>query len=242
MTLTILTILLSWLVGSFVGGLTGIGTLMIVLPVLTFVLPVQVAILVCCLTVPAIDVVMCVRYWSFCRWKSLVPLYVGLVPGALVGLWILTVLPARLLEGSLGVLLLIFLLWQQVGHVSRGGEGWLSAGIAGGLSGLLGTAISVDGPPVGAYGLYAGWSPTVYLGTLYCYFIIRSLVTCVLQAGAGLYTPDVLQAVLWSIPAAVLGTILSFPVVNRIRASVFRSVVKLVIALGGIVCIVHALA
>ena len=95
-------------------------------------------------------------------------------------------------------------------------------------------------PPVGAYGLYAGWAPRVFLGTLGVFFIIRASLTCVLQAGAGLYTPEVLRYAAYGLPATVLGTLCAFPFVKRINPEPFRKVLQGIIAIAAIVCIWRA--
>ena len=107
-------------------------------------------------------------------------------------------------------------------------------------AGLLGTAISFDGPPAGAYGLYMGWKPRVFLGTLGVFFVIRGAFTVILQACAGFYTPEVLGYVYYGAPGVVLGTLLSFPVADRIPQGAFRRIWLVVIGVAGLVCLVRA--
>lgn len=108
-------------------------------------------------------------------------------------------------------------------------------------SGLLGTAIAFDGPPVGAYGLCMGWEPRVLLGTLGVFFVLRATVTLVLQGMAGFYTPTVLTCAMYGAPGVILGTCIAFPVVKHISQQAFRKVLLCVIAVAGLVCLVRAL-
>ena len=113
--------------------------------------------------------------------------------------------------------------------------------VAGFGSGLLGTAIAFDGPPVGAYGLCMGWEPRVLLGTLGVFFVLRATVTLVLQGMAGFYTPTVLTCAMYGAPGVILGTCIAFPVVKHISQQAFRKVLLCVIAVAGLVCLVRAL-
>ena len=102
------------------------------------------------------------------------------------------------------------------------------------------TAISFDGPPIGAYGLCMGWEPRVFLGTLGVFFVIRGSLTVILQATAGFYTPEVLGYALYGAPGVILGTLLAFPVAKRIPQETFRKVLLVIIGVAGAVCLVRA--
>ena len=100
-----------------------------------------------------------------------------------------------------------------------------------------GTAISFDGPPAGAYALWCGWEPRQALGTLGVFFVLRSLITCSLQAWSGLYTEQILTYAAYGFPACVLGVLCAFPVVRRVRGEIFRRFLMAVVAAGGLVCL-----
>ena len=143
---------------------------------------------------------------------------------------------------AVGLLLLYYVYWQKTFR-ARGGIAHPRAlgAVAGFGSGLLGTAIAFDGPPVGAYGLCMGWEPRVLLGTLGVFFVLRATVTLVLQGMAGFYTPTVLTCAMYGAPGVILGTCIAFPVVKHISQQAFRKVLLCVIAVAGLVCLVRAL-
>lgn len=109
------------------------------------------------------------------------------------------------------------------------------------MGGMLGTCVNIDGPVVAIYGLQAGWQPLIFLGTTSIYFLLRILVTCTMQASAGLYTTEILHYVFFCVPFVVLGILLSMPVVKRVNAETFRKVVQAVIVLAGILCLGRAI-
>lgn len=232
----------AWFAGAFVGGLCALGTAMVAVPVIALFLPVKTDILIACIQAPALSGLLFLLNWRHCRWKSLIPMVAGIVPGAVAGLWTIQAVPGVWLELAIGILLAFFLCWQQFGRTVPGRESWALGIGAGALSGFLGTSISFEGPPVGAYGLYAGWPPREFLGTLGAFYFARAAAGFALQWKAGLYTPEVLHYGLWALPFSLAGTLLAFPVVRAIRIGAFRIILKCVILAGAAGCLGRSLA
>ncbi|PKN40955.1 MAG: sulfite exporter TauE/SafE family protein [Deltaproteobacteria bacterium HGW-Deltaproteobacteria-18] len=227
-----------WLVGGFVSGVSGIGGAMIAVPIAATFIPMHELIPLTCITNVAMDGCLACLHFRHCRMSAMLPMLLGSIPGAFAGLFALQMLSGAILQGAVGALLLCYVYWQLTFRIKAArAESWGYGGAAGFGSGLLGTAISFDGPPVGAYGLYVGWQPRVFLGTLGVFFILRGSMTCALQAGAGLYTQAVLGYALYGVPATMLGTLCAFPVIRHIPVAHFRRLLLLVIALAGLVCL-----
>lgn len=241
MDIPVLMVVLAWFVGGFISGASGIGGAMIALPIASLFIPIQDVIALSCILNLVMDGMIAALHFRHCKVRALYPLFAGAIPGSIIGLFILKMVPGSMLQGMTGVLLLAFVLWQcKAAFSQHGQESWLKGGLAGFASGVLGSSISFDGPPVGAYGLYAGWAPRVFLGTLGVFFIIRASLTCVLQAGAGLYTPEVLRYAAYGLPATMLGTLCAFPFAKRINPVPFRKILQGIIAAAAIVCIWRA--
>ena len=242
MDTTSLIVFLCWFAGGFVSGLTGIGGAMVAVPAAALVLPMHVVIPLSCILNAAMDGSLAFMHFRHCRVKALWPLLLGALPGSFAGLYILQMVSDAVLQGAVGVLLVVYVLWQRVAKAgSKKEDSWILGGTAGFGAGLLGTAISFDGPPAGAYALYHGWSPREVLGTLGVFFLVRSLFTCLLQAQAGFYTPQVIGYAMYGIPACMLGAVCAFPVVKRIRVELFRRALMAVIVVAGLVCLWQAL-
>ena len=215
--------------GTFVAGLCGVGGFMLSMPVMALFFPFHTVVLACSMAAPCLCLLLLARYAKYCRWRSRVPMLMGAVPGAVVGVWIIATVDGAVLQLILGLVMLVFLVWQQWGKRAQGGESWRLGGLTGFISGILGTSISVDGAPVGAYGLYAGWSPFAFMGTVSCYYFLRSILSFVAQASAGLYNAEVAHVAMYVLIGSVIGTLLSFPVLNRCNVTVFRNIVKIVL-------------
>jgi len=232
----------SWLVGGFVSGVSGIGGALVAVPFAAMFIPMHELIPLSCLLNLIMDGCIACMHFRHCRVSAMWPMIVGSLPGSIIGLFILQFVSGSILQGAVGALLLYYVYWQHTFRVDEThSESWTYGGAAGFGAGLLGTAISFDGPPVGAYGLYVGWSPRAFLGTLGVFFVIRSTITCGLQAGAGLYTPAVIEYAMYGIPATIIGTLCAFPVVKHINLDTFRKVLMGVIVLAGTVCLGRSL-
>ena len=167
-----LAVFLSWLCGGFVAGVTSMGAALFAVPITAFFLPMQDAVLLSCLSLPFMMIAIVGLNVRACRLKSILPLLAGTVPGSVAGLWILEALPDRTLRICVGLILVLFPVWHAAARIKPRGENWRAALAAGFLSGVLGTSTSFDGPPAAAYGLYAGWPPSVMLGTLGLYYLL----------------------------------------------------------------------
>ena len=145
----VLVVVLAWFVGGFVSGASGIGGAMIALPLAALFIPIQVVIALSCILNLVMDGAIAAMHFRYCKVRALYPLFAGAIPGSIIGLFILKMVPGSMLQGMTGILLLAFVLWQSRSRVSQTGqESWLKGGIAGFASGVLGSAISFDGPPV----------------------------------------------------------------------------------------------
>jgi hypothetical protein len=83
-------------------------------------------------------------------------------------------------------------------HDSRG---WLF--VCGFLSGVLGGAYGVNGPPLVLYGNARGWSAKHFRATLQAYFLPASLFGIAGYAFRGLLGWPVLRLFLFSLPAVI---------------------------------------
>lgn len=223
--MTEICVFFAWIAGGFVSGVSGIGGAMVAFPFLAMLLPVHEAIALTCIVNMVMDICLASLHFRFCRVSALWPMLLASVPGSFAGLYILQICSGPVLQGAVGLLLLYYVYWQKTFR-ARGTIAHPRAlgAVAGFGSGLLGTAIAFDGPPVGAYGLCMGWEPRVLLGTLGVFFVLRATVTLVLQGMAGFYTPTVLTCAMYGAPGVILGTCIAFPVVKHISQQAFRKV------------------
>ena len=148
--MTEICVFLAWIAGGFVSGVSGIGGAMVAFPFLVMLLPVHEVIALTCIVNMVMDLCLAGLHFRFCRVSALWPMLLASVPGSFAGLYILQVCSGPVLQGAVGLLLLYYVYWQKTFRV-RGSIAHPRAlgAVAGFGSGLLGTAIAFDGPPVG---------------------------------------------------------------------------------------------
>ncbi len=229
----------AWFLAGFVNGIGGMGAAMVAVPIITGIMPSEMLTPVACIIVFFIS---CHMTWNFrqgCLYSSLKQMLIGMVPGSLVGLGMLILIPTYSMQLLTGIVMLAFVLWQftrKMNTIQR--PETLGKSMATGFtSGVLNTSISFGMPPIGVYALYLGWTPLQTVGTTNVFSIFAYLFACATQASAGLYTQEVLIWAAYGVPASMLGIALSMPLARRINAATFKRVLLLVIAAGGLTCL-----
>jgi uncharacterized membrane protein YfcA len=125
-------------------------------------------------------------------------------------------------------------------HLDHDSRAWLL--LCGFLSGVMGGAYGLNGPPLVVYGNLRRWSASHFRATLQAYFLVASLIVTIGYAAKGM-----LDARLWRyfqcciptvVPAIFLGRHLNMKLGN---GSFFRYVYILLAAVG-VVLIVQTIA
>jgi hypothetical protein len=133
-------------------------------------------------------------------WRLILASFLG-VP---LGLWLLTDAPETLVKGILGILLVLFGLYNLSSlHLpTLRQQGY--AYPVGFISGVLGGAYNTNGPPIIVYGVLARWSPDRFRATLQGYFLATGPLILAGHWAAGLWTVEVLRLFIYSLPLVLL--------------------------------------
>jgi uncharacterized membrane protein YfcA len=142
----------------------------------------------------------------------------------------------------LGILILAYGLFGLVRPEARirGEKPWVPWAV-GWTAGVLGGAYNTNGPPVVAYGMLRGWPPERFRATLQGYFLPTGLMILAGHGFAGMWTGEVLEFYLYSLPAIVFGVVLGGLVNRKLTQSLFSKLVYGFLAAMGVVLLVRAL-
>lgn len=227
------------LVASVLGGAAGFATSLLSTPLLLLAgldLPSVVVVNLSATLVSRLVVV--VRDRSYIDVSRVVPLALGVVPGAWLGAMVISSLDPWVLHLGAGVLIaglgLVLLLTPRVsgGRPARRGVR-VGAGLAGGF---LATSTSLNGPPVAILLGREGLEPRRFIADLAAYFVVGNTVSLIILGVHGRIPVDLLWPGLpVLIVAAVVGNQVGRRLTARVSAASFRLVTCVLVIVSGVV-------
>jgi hypothetical protein len=224
---------LALLLGAFTQSMTGFGSALVAMAILPSLLGLEVAAPVVAATGLVLESLLTLRYRQALRvdaiWRALVASLVV----APVGVVLLRQVDERVALFALGLLIALYALYALVGFRLPELTHPLWAWIAGALSGLLGGAYNTAGPPIIVYGNCRGWDAAQFKSNLSGFFVINSLFVTASHFFNGSFTPDVTRAILFCLPATLIGFLLGQSMDKWLNPELFRKIVlALLIILG----------
>ncbi len=238
----ILWLAFSWLLGGFVHGVTSIGASMVAMPLITFITAPKEAILIACISSGVVPLALSIIYRRFILWKETLWLSAGCLIGIPAGVAMLTRLSGPVLLFAIGVMLLFFVAWQTLSHHVRAALPFhpAAAFFAGFLGAFLTASTSLGGPAVAVYAAFRGWEQKNALASTSMYFNVVNGSVVLMQWHSGLYDQGVFDAVSVSLTAAVVGVLISIPVVRHMPQAIFRKLLLLMIFASGLTLVGRA--
>lgn len=233
----------AWLIGGFIHGVTSIGGGMIAMPVVTFLTSPSDAILISCLTGFIIPLALAIIYRRHILWREVLFLSLGCLPGIPAGIALFTAVSGPALLFGVGSMLIFFVVWQYLSRKVRPTLPYhpISAFIAGVAGAFITSCTSLGGPILAVYAALRGWEKEHALASTSMFFNLLNVGLIFGQWHAGLYSQSLITAVSVSLPSAVLGVLISIPVVKRMPQQAFRKLLLGMILLSGFVLLYRSL-
>ncbi len=229
-----------FLSASLLQGLTGFGSALLAMPLLTLFMDFKSAVPLCLLNGMIITGFLTFQLRRHLTLKNLGPLLAGALPGIVFGTFLLKNLPVKILQICLGLLLVLYCTWALLRPPLRRKLGLAWSYTAGFASGAIGAAISASGPPVIIFASLADWDKDEVKSTLSGFFLSSGLATLASQYISGLLTPHILYTFTFTAPWVMAGTWLGSMVYKQLDARRYLRLVILTLLGLGIVLIVRA--
>jgi uncharacterized protein len=160
--------------------------------------------------------------------------------GIPLGLLLLKLLAESTIKSVLAVVIISFSAYSLFSRREYELNDDRFAWLFGFISGVLGGAYGMNGPPLVIYGSLRRWSPERFRATLQGYFLPASLIGMVGYWLAGLWTPSVTRFYLVSLPAVIAATFLGRVINRRIPAPRFLLYVHCGLILIGVILLLQA--
>jgi len=193
-------------IATLVRSTFGFGEALIAVPLLSFILPLDIAVPMSVMLSVAIALLVVVQDHKKIDVKSAKYLVLAALIGLPAGLGMLLYGNDKLIKIGLGILLIAYSAYALTAKNTQAKTGdhnslWLwTCGIA---SGVLGGAFGINGPPLVVYGKIKGWNPSEFRATLQGYFLSVSFISVVGYYFKDLITEEVVLYFLKSIPVMI---------------------------------------
>jgi len=219
---------------GFIQGLSGFGSVLLSLPLLTLFLDIKTAVPVVALLGLALTIFLLVQLRQHWDWKKIYPLCLGSIPGIPMGVLFLNRTDGQLIQWTVGAVLITYAMYGLLLNptVKKIGRAWAySFGFA---AGFLGGAIGASGPPVIVYTSLQPWTKDQIKVTLQGFFIISGILVVLSQALTGLVTGQVLFYSLIGLPSLLIGTWMGSLLYGRIGEETFRKIILIMLGFLGL--------
>jgi uncharacterized protein len=230
-------------VATLIRSTFGFGEALIAVPLLALRLPVTIAAPLAVLVSTVIAAVVLVQDWRHVEVRSAMGLIFSALPGIPLGVWLLARGNEHVIKSVLGVVIISFSIYALTAgtarHLPDDHYGWLLG--CGFLSGVLGGAYGMNGPPLAIYGALRRWSPQHFRATLQGYFLPASLAGLIGYAALGLWRAPLTRYFLFSLPAMAAAILLGRVINQRMKGPGFFRVVYVGLIAVGSVLLVQAI-
>ncbi|MDM8519265.1 sulfite exporter TauE/SafE family protein [Anaerolineales bacterium HSG6] len=211
----------------------GFGDALLAMPLLAFIWSMQtVSPLVAFLGVTVSFIVLW-QDWHKVDFKAAWRLIIASTLGIPLGLWILTNAPESIVKRVLGTILILFGLYNLLkpSLFSLKNDNW--GYLFGFIAGMLGGAYNTSGPPVVIYGTLRCWPPDQFRATLQGHFLFTAVLIFLGHGIQGLWTWQVFQLYLFSLPGILLAIFLGGKLNQRLDPEQFTRLLYMgIIVLG----------
>lgn len=221
--------------GAFVEGITGIGFFMICMSVLISLYDYQTVMFALKLLAITQGGILVLTHRREVQWKTMAAPVLAGIPGSLIGLKLLSVLPVEFLQRALG-LFLVFISVQALLIRERSGirptlrNGCL-AGIA---SGFLSGTLNLPGPPLVLYYLGCLKDKNLYFATICATFLCQNIFQTAIYAAGGSISTPVFVLFLHAAPGCLTGYYLGRCVFSRVNIEKIKRWIYLIMAIMGL--------
>src|SRR5258706_12527006 len=201
-------IALATFAAGLVRGLTGFGGAMIMIPVLSVFLGPIVAVPVLNLVDAATSLPMLPPAMRRCRWREVIPLFIGAVLLLPLGVHLLKVVDPVLLRHVMAVLILVMALVMAFGLRYHGEPNRLVSLAVGAVLGLLSGALWLSGPPIVLFWLGGQANALTARANVIAYFGLMTVAVIATMIWSGLFTGLAIGLSVLLMPLYALGLIL----------------------------------
>jgi uncharacterized membrane protein YfcA len=235
MTSVIILTIVALFLSAIIRQISGFGFALVSMPLVTLVLGIRAATPFVAVAATTVGLLMISSNWREADRKALWQLSGVALLGVPLGIVLFGILPEEWVKRGLGVLLLGYSLYAIVQpKLPLVQKGWVTV-LCGFTSGILTGAYNTGGPPVVVYGTLRHWTPEQFRATLQLFFLLVSLLAMIGHGLAGLWSAEMWQLYLYSLPGLLLGQLMGNQLHRVIPRQHFSRIVYGMLIVTGLV-------
>lgn len=226
-----------FLLAGFIQGMTGFGSALVAMPLLSLFIDIKSAVPLCILNSVVITTFLTLKMRQHLDKKKILPLCIAAVPGVIVGSTLLKHVNSALIRTGLGLMLISYSLYNLFSNPKprKLHKAW--SFVVGFLSGAIGAAFSAGGPPTIIYSTLNDWNKDEIKATLTGFFLFNSYLIATVHAVTGLTTLKIMSYLMISAPFALLGTVLGSISYGKIPQKLYLQLIYVFLVFMGIMMI-----
>ena len=224
---------------AFVSSLSGFGYALVATPFLVLLLPPRTVVPIVMVSWLPLAALLVWEAHGRMEWRRIGRWGMGAVVGIPLGVYGLATTapgPMRAVIGAI-TLLAALTLWLKPARPLR--HEALAAPAAGLLSGIMGGATGMSGPPVILFGLNQGWKHPVLRANLIGYFAAKQLLVVLFLTGFGILNAGTLVLGMAALPGMALGYLGGIRLKDRVSYRHFRTLAFCLVGAGGLVALIR---
>lgn len=211
---TALPVLIIILLATFVSSTFGFGLGLVAMPLLAFFIDLKTATPYVIIVGITNSLFIIAGNYKEVDFKPVWKMILASLAGIPIGIYFLKGTGDAIMKIILASMIILFALYSLFGKIKYHLKSeWLTFPM-GFLSGMIGSAYNMGGPPVIIYGALRKWPPSKFRVTLQSYFLPVNIIIVISHALGGLVTQKVQTFYLYSLPIIVFSTIIG-GILNR---------------------------
>lgn len=235
---TIILLCLIFFLASWVQGVTGFGSALVAIPLLSLIIDIKEAVPLCILASLIITTYMAIQLRRHFDKKKIIPLCIGSIPGIVIGSTLLKLVPSDIIKTLLGILLITYALYNIFFTIKQRSINYRWGYLAGFLSGAIGAAFSAGGPPSIIYTTLSNWTKDDIKATLTGFFCFNSYLVAISHLFIGLTTKQVGSYFLFAAPLVLLGTAVGTYCYRFFPRDLYLRIVYIFLVIMGVLMII----
>lgn len=228
---TIIFTLLIIFFSSTIRATFGFGDALIAMPLLALFLPVKIATPIVAMIAMVISISILYKDWKNSFVNGYFALMISILIGVIIGVLYLKYADEKLIKIILALIILSFSVFKLINTINFNLKTDTYLPVFGIISGLLGGAYNVNGPPIVIYGTLRNWNPVEFRAKLQAIFFPTNAMIIISHIFANFWTNEVINLFLYALPIVIISIITGSKLNKRFNNEKFSKFVYVLLLL-----------